>query len=608
MAKNIKKHIFEIALAVLAVWFIGLAMLGILTTDRVPSKHFFFGGYSVDKAWTANVYELTDLGSSDDDRVYDSVWISFASIDYTEGVEEVVIRASRSTSKTSSFSMNNNTKVVFKNNADSLNVGGWVKLYDYDDGISTTPYFIIATRNQIKVNEVVFIGEEDGELSIISATGIGSGFVGTTETSWSKKFSESEVGKTEKDIKSANRLVDEQSTFDPSLIDGDSYNGGRKFLLDSELSILSTIDAFSDGRGTVDQTANPLGVYIIALGRIVFGGNAFGLRIMPLLFSVGCMLMLYAIGLKLFREKSYAFILSLIYFISGYSLAYATVASVSTIMTFFVLLAFYNALSFSRADLDKNDRKTFLSVLFSGLALSCAIAVKSQAIYFIPVVLAPIIYALIKAFKNKNSREACGFGIAVSLISFILLPVFIIIGAYGIGANIYMTENATSVFDYGFKHFVVGLNNGYGSSIGYIINLGVEYFGDGKIAIANFMITYMAIVSTLYLLYVVITLLVKADKTKKYLLPKTFLFLCLGYIGSYLLSLLFAGNPSVYALSSVFGMILTVTAFRHLDKVYKKPLFAMGNMQVTAVRIAGVVMFIASIVAFAIGLPILLGI
>ncbi len=611
MEKISKKRFFEIALVTLAVFFIAMATFAIFSTSRIPSRYFSFGGYSVEdgkQAWTANVYELTDLGSSDDDRVYHSVWISFAGIDYTEGVETVTIRASRATSKTSSFSQNTNTKAEFKNDAKSLNVGGWLKLYDYGEEVSTTPYFIIATRNQIKINEIVFIGEEDGVLSKLSATAIGSGFAGTTDGSWATKFSGSGISKLEEDIARANRLVDEQKLFDVSLIKDGVYNEGKKDLFDGELSLLTSINGLGDGKANVDYTANPLGLYILLLGKIIFGGNAIGMRFICLLFIVGSMILLYALGLKLFREKSYALILSSLFAISGYAFSYAVIANVSAIMTFFVLLAFYFSVRFSqKKNLDKNDRGTFFNIFLSGLGLALALAVKSQAIFFIPVILAPIVSSLIGVRKTEQGKQACSFGALICLFSFLLLPVVILVAVYGLGANLYALENSIVVFEYGIKHFLQCLNTGFGSGVGYIINNGKEYVGDGRFALANVVLTFSAIVSIIYLAYVVFKILTKGDKTKTYVLPKTFLFVVLGYLGSYLLSLIFVASPATYALTNVFGVLAIVVAYRYLDKIYKKPLLAIGNTNVTIVRIAGACVLIASIVAFAIGLPVWFG-
>ena len=611
MEQNNKKLIFKIALAILTVCFFAVGLVSNLVAGKLPSRYFTYGGLDMDKAWVSNVYELTapEYDTDEGDTfVYDSVWISFASIDYTEGVEEIAFRASRATGKDRTFTSDTKSKVTFKNDAQSLNIGGWVQLYDYADDISNASYFVIATRNQIKVNEVAFVGKLNGKLVQLSATGIGSGFAGTGESDWSKKFTESWIDKDENAIKEANKLVNEQKTFDVSLIDGDVYNGGEKILFDSEVSLLLNVNGINDGFGSVDYTLSPLGVYTIALGRTIFGGNPFGLRIMPLLFSVGCLLMLFAIGKKLFNEESYAFILSLLYAFSGYSLAYATVSNAGPIMAFFILCAFYFALAFwKKKPENKNDRKPFINLLLAGLFTACASVVKAQALLFVPAIIVPIIFALINLSKSEVGKETAGFAAAVALISFILMPVVLLIGTYGLGAGLYMTEEATSVFDYGFSHYVQSLKTGFGSSAGYIVNLGIESFSNKKIVMGNLVLTYLAIPSVIYLGYVVVTMLTK-DKSKKFALPLVYAFACVGYIGSYLLSLLFAGNPSAFALTLIFGIMLIVMAYRHLDKTYKTALFNVNGMAVSIVRIIGAILLVATIVAFGISLPVYLGI
>ena len=133
------------------------------------------------------------------------------------------------------------------------------------------------SANKIKINEIVFVAELDGELSQLSATSIGSGFTGSGDTSWATKLDENSISKDKEAIKDADRLIDEQGTFDVGLINGDKYNNGEKCVYASELSIISNLNALVDGSGTVSTESNPLGLYIMALGRAI--GGTYGLRI-----------------------------------------------------------------------------------------------------------------------------------------------------------------------------------------------------------------------------------------------------------------------------------------------------------------------------------------
>lgn len=599
--KGLKKYSYAIALTVLAVCFFIAGLVGIFANSIAPSKAFTFGVYDDDKVWTACAYQVQDLSTSEDDREYHSVWASFASIDYTKGVEEIVIRVQKATATSSNFSSGSNSKKTFKNTTEDLNIGGWVKLFDYGD-TSTHPYFIIATRNKIKINEIVFVGEKDGVLSQLSATAYGSGYTGSGETSWATKLDESSIAKDAQAITDANKLINEQNTFDVSLIKGDLYNNGEKCLYASETSIISSINGLIDGRGTVSTESNPLGLYLMALGKAI--GGSYGLRVTSLLFAVGSIILLYFIGKKIFKENLYAFILAVCYAISGYALSYATIASVNSAMTFFILLAFYFAYNFSNKDLiATKDTRVYARILISGLALSLALAIKAQALFFIPVVLAPVVYSFAKFGKTLKNEKRLGFGILITLISYLLLPTFVLTGVYGLGAPIYITKESSLVFGYGFVHFVSCLKDGFGSSLGYIINLGVESFSDSKFALGNVVLSFGSIVATIYLATIVIKLLSKGEN-KNYAIYKQFLCLVIGYLGSYLLSLLFAGDPSVFALSLIFGSALILIALKRLDKINKIKLF---NGAISLVNIVAIALLVASIVVFAIGVPISLG-
>ena len=125
---------------------------------------------------------------------------------------------------------------------------------------------------------------------------------------------------------------------------------------------------------TTDLDKAPLTFYVTALSFRMLGPTEFAARLPNLLFSTLSLAVLYRLGSSLFRDRTAGTLATLLWALSPYDLAFAATAFTDIQATFWVLLASLFAV---------HGRWWF-----AGVAAALAFAAKSNALLFVPLILA----------------------------------------------------------------------------------------------------------------------------------------------------------------------------------------------------------------------------
>ncbi|MBR1983998.1 MAG: phospholipid carrier-dependent glycosyltransferase, partial [Clostridia bacterium] len=329
---------------------------------------------------------------------------------------------------------------------EGVKAGTWQKLYNYNTPTDAT-YYIIATLNAVEINELAFVGVvKDGtdgayknEKVLLNVTPIGAGIKGvkgSSSESWSKSLEHSSniLDMTEYGVKQASKLIDEQSAFKPEKLSDGVYTDTKVFS-SKELTFAKTVNSiFGNNASTIDSTENPVGLILVSISTLIFGTTTFTLRLVPILFAIGSIVLAYFIAKKFIKNE---------YICAGVSGAIAVANLILIITTaftwaigiFFILLSIYFVLRyFLLKKLKSNDFITYL--VLGGLSYALAIGVKTVAMFLAPlffVAIGYIIYtrynkaiAKIKDGKTRVARMNMYREIACSVISFIVIPVIVL--------------------------------------------------------------------------------------------------------------------------------------------------------------------------------------
>ncbi|MDY6367918.1 MAG: glycosyltransferase family 39 protein, partial [Clostridia bacterium] len=558
----------------------------------------------------------------DDGVDLDTVWINLGSIDYVKDQGET-LSIYTSIARTSSLSFQTLTsKAITANSYDAVKVGAW-RLACENTIYRNYPdlYFLISTLNTVKINEVAFVGKTaSGNSVLLSAEAVGAGAKQKYTGSGSAIDSSSEFSRSDSAKALAAKLIDEQGTFDVNKIDGENYNGfgGLSY---GEAATLESVRNLTSGRGFyVNGYANPLGYYFIALGTSVFGANLFGLRIMPLLFTLGSVFVAYFIG-KLLFGKLYGVLFSALFAVGGYSLFFATVSSADASLVFFILLAFYFGVKFVRRGISSmHPVRGYLNIALGGAATAVALAVKTTAIFCVLPILGTYAFGVVKQYLYAKSNESVKTAeykrkltatLSMGAVSYVIFPILFLVAIYLIAyptfSEIFGTQN---VFAYGSKAFYAIFSESaitYGSTstaFGYIINYSAHAETAQRFVFGNIILTAIGFFS---LVYCLIAFAYKKEKGKNvfnsvpdfriYVLAAT-----LSLMG-WLLSATLKCTTAEFYLPSVFINLITVIA---LKDIYTDLKVLQGKSAV-AVKCITAVLALAVVASFALAVPAYLG-
>ncbi len=539
----IKNNAKKLILALIVILFAVSGSLGLIASSFRPSSsadtsEAHRAGYLEGFIYSANFGE----DSGNEDVSPKSLWINFGSLDLESNqskADSIYVRAGFSTSESIDFqeaiALENGS---VKNTFDKVKVGEWQHLASYN--LSTAHpskvYFVIATHYAVRINEIALTGENlKGETVKISLTAEGSGFRGKDNdtTTWNDSLSSAKSDAysfSSKNAKlKAEKLIDEQSKFSLGSVLGKTYNNAFGALTEREYYALEGVRAFNtNGNYYADKSIGAVGTLILSLGTAVFGYNSLGIRIMPFIFSIASLFVIYALGKILFKKSGRALLFVFLFAVGGFALGLSSVGTVDAIAVFFALLSITFMFRFKKHGVDYNaPLKSFVNVLVSGASFALSICTLSRMVFILPAILVPFIYTLVNFAKKMKAldekydyQRITVLGTMIALLTFIILPIIltgiVVMTRFNYFSAHYGSNNLLILIVKKLFGGIVSVSgaasgNAY-NSFGWLINYGAEIMGEHKAVFGNIVLTVVNLAFLVYGLILILKPLIKKQK------------------------------------------------------------------------------------------------
>ncbi len=232
-----------------------------------------------------------------------------------------------------------------------------------------------------------------------------------------------------KDVGKPENLIDEQAAFEYA----PSFRTGFYF---DEIYHGRTAWEMLHGIEPYETTHPPLGKLLISAGIALFGMNPFGWRIVGTLFGVALVPLTYLFGLKLFRNRFYAFGAAFLMMFDFMRFAQSRVAVIDVYGVFFILVMYYFILDLFPEAGERPTRSTNATLLLTGVAFGVGAACKWIAVYAGGGIALLVVLKTVTELKRRNfspGQGAAGFllkRVAVCVLTLAVVPAVIYLLAY----------------------------------------------------------------------------------------------------------------------------------------------------------------------------------
>ena len=485
----------------------------------------------------------------------------------------------------------------------SINAGesrnyGWVKLGD----LTTLgeKYIKLTTGQSFELKEVAFVDKDGKQLP----TKCYGGYV------W-KGASRYFTTAAQDNLQSFSLTADEQNSFGISGVNALTYK---------EAEMLGAISNFISGKGYhVSKTSGPLGVELLSLGVLIFGENSFGLRIIPFIFFVATIYLLYFFAKKIFGGHLYATICAIAFLLSGLGLSLGGIGLSYSPALFFAVASLWFMHRLWCTGISSKVHTWSKNLLMATLFLALAVLCDLTAIILLPMLLVGywVLFArAVKGFKvaydsasgldKEYARErlskTIGYGILAFILCFLFLPLVLNLLSYLVAypsyAGYYKTYNPFVVIAKNIADLYTSNQSGY--FFGWVVGLGSQklssFSGEFYIT-ANKAFTVLSTISVIAL-GVVYLLNHKKKLTNGEILvafkdcSKSILFLLLSFVACYLSMLIFVGKNEYH--SFAYLSVISVLVVTCMARLLKGNLKNKTNKAVVIVLSTIVVLFFAA--------------
>lgn len=599
------KVCLSILIAICVIFSAGVIIPSAIYSSRTPSKYYQTTCWD-NGAFDAVVFEL----DTTDQKVIGSIWVNLGGV-AKENTQAKITVSSQQTSLTGSFTTNygGGEKTV---DYTATSFGKWVRLAQMTNE-NSRKYVMLSTKEEVKINEVVFL-DKTGKVIKATVKYVGpndkvSGSLSDTLTHETYNYK----------VKEAGALINEQGLFQPARVDGVNYLNVYNGLSEREIITLESINNILNGGSYVDDSVNPFGLELMSIGVAIFGGNALGLRIIPMLFTLATIVVLYFVGKQLFASNGYGLFFAILYAISGFALSTAAVGGVEAIFVFFAVMSFWFMYKFLvKAASKREDIKYYLPLVLSGIFFAVAVSVKMQALYLLIALVLIFVLALLKQRKlasdnNVGYARKRNLSIATFALIFIVVSILWTMITYLIGANVYgayyagkdLGEILGAVFSMPAK--VVSTSYSSGNISGLFANLigfKAEKLSETQYYFGNTILSIISLASLIYLsVYVILKSVKKSEESLtdsfKNELLKPYIVLCIAFIITLVMSIINPVNAiSEFTLTSVFYTGFIVLAVKNLRTTSGKKV-ALG-LSVAEIVVAVLLAFALIVFAFSV--------
>lgn len=610
--KTAKQKLNKLCLCVVsAICFVFL--LGVIIPSAIYSANSPSSSYQSVK-WDSGdydsvIFELTKDTDNGDESVGD-IWLNLGT---ANGKTEVSFHVTSNTlgltnSYYTTYGGGEKTLTV-----DTDNSGGWVRLTTMTATSSSSfrKYFQISTKQEVRINEVVFLNQ-DGKVIKAEVK-----YAGPNKNANSTSEPSSTITSKIYDyrVKAAAALLDEQDKFDYSCVKDGVYSTKYAALSQREAVTLESVLNILYGGDFVDDTVNPFGLQLISVGVAIFGGNVLGLRIIPALFSVATILLIFFIGRKIFANDYSGLIFAALYAISGFALSLAGFGGIDAIFVFFALLSVAFMYKFYDKVLSRRTGfKYYLPLMLSGIFFAVALSVKMQALFVLVALIVIFVLALVKQSKLKalsgyEYERKFNLSLVTFIISFLVAGVVWTGLTYVLSISVYSNYYAGTTFGGMIRkifsmpsrtvataYSTQNASNIFANLLGYK----AEKLSASHYLFGNTVISALALFSFVYCTaYVVYSLCGKeraVEFKKTALIP--YLALAIPFVITWALSALDANCAlSTFALPSIFYIGFIVLALNNLAKLGKK---VYKEVSVAHIAFGAVALFALVVFGFAV--------
>lgn len=584
--KTAKQKLNKLCLCVVsAICFVFL--LGVIIPSAIYSANSPSSSYQSVK-WDSGdydsvIFELTKDTDNGDESVGD-IWLNLGTVNGKTEVSFYVTSNTLGLTNSYYTTYNGGEKTL---TVDTDNSGGWVRLTAMSTSSSFRKYFQISTKQEVRINEVVFLNQ-DGKVIKAEVK-----YAGPNKNANSTSEPSSTITSKIYDyrVKAAAALLDEQDKFNYSCVKDGVYNTKYAALSQREAVTLESVLNILYGGDFVDDTVNPLGLQLISVGVAVFGGNVLGLRIIPALFSVATILLIFFIGRKIFANDYSGLIFAALYAVSGFALSLAGFGGVDAIFVFFALLSVAFMYKFYDKVLSRRTGfKYYLPLMLSGISFAVALSVKMQALFVLVALIVIFVLALVKQSKLKTLsgyeyERKFNLSLVTFIISFLVAGVVWTGLTYVFSISVYSSYYAGTTFGGMIRKIFTmqsravetaystqNASNIFANLLGYK----AEKLSASHYLFGNTVISALALFSFVYCtVYVMYSLITNTDDVKTGAFKKDtlipYIALAIPFVITWALSALDANCAlSTFALSSIFYIGFIVLALNNLAKLGKK--------------------------------------
>ncbi|MBE7091398.1 MAG: phospholipid carrier-dependent glycosyltransferase [Clostridiales bacterium] len=307
----------------------------------------------------------------------DEVWMHAGGVQLEKGaVAELTFAYSGSStgtwysSKTPVIKMHDNAHAS-GDDAKNYRMYKWTRLYNnVDFGSNNYEYIKISTKSPVYVNELVFLDKNMNAIPVEVVSG---------DEGAANLFDESD-----KFIELAKDRViysaEKAGFYD---IDANRVNHRMNSIIFDEYYFARSAFDYLNGEAPYLEVSHPpLGKILLAVGIGVFGMNTFGMRIMPALFTLATLFIVYALGKRLIKNsKTAGLIFAALFAFAGMNISMGRIGTTDAFLTFFLVLSFYYMLVFLQNGINRKYRfLSFVPLVLSGVFFGMAASVKWSGI------------------------------------------------------------------------------------------------------------------------------------------------------------------------------------------------------------------------------------
>lgn len=295
--------------------------------------------------------------------------------------------------------------------ADSANYN-WVEAFDLGkDGnkLSTTYKLIkITFPADMLVNEVVFMDEAGKVIPAYVTHGSLEGVVSNWQSFREVFYNNEHYGDgmdTHKEYADPARLVDAQQTINPGKTVYSSFTQDEMYtLMQIDHILLGNFNPVGVYNANTD--VGPLSVLLPMLGVLIFGKSAFGLRVIPVLFSAALVAVAYFLGKRLFKNDGFGFMTAALIAFGGLALTVGRLGLSYPIVAFFALASFYAMYKFFEKGIDgvQPVKSALGSVLLSGLFFALAFVSDPKIIWLALPLIAMFVCGAVRRTRVYNAE------------------------------------------------------------------------------------------------------------------------------------------------------------------------------------------------------------